>query len=168
MIDPVLEFASFLGGSGFDTATAVAVDSSNNVYVTGYTQFADFKTSPAGLRLAPNKSTGPNVFLVKLDATTKQIRYVDFFGGSVYDLPYSVKVDSSGAATIVGTTNSPDMPTVNGLIATPSLFALYPYGFAARFAPDGSRLVYSTYTGPGDGVFGVALNAAGAAWPGLP
>ncbi len=163
VIDPVLEFATYIGGNGFDLATAVAVDSSNNIYVTGYTQFADFKSTPAGLRLSPNLLVGANVFLVKLDANTKQIVYIDYFGGTVYDAPWSLAVDSSGAVTIVGETLSPDMPTVNALLTHPALFAYGPYGFAARFVPDGSRLSYSTYTATG-AAYGIGLNSSGAAW----
>jgi uncharacterized protein (TIGR03437 family) len=171
VIDPVLEFATVLGGRGFDLATAVAVDSSNNFYVAGYTQYADFSTTPAPRRLAANAPVGPNVFLVKLDGKTKQIVYIDFFGGSVYDKPWSMAVDSTGAVTVVGETLSPDIPTVNASIPTATVIgeaspvsgAALTYGFAARIAPDGASLTYSTYT-PVGVAYGVALNSAGAAW----
>jgi uncharacterized protein (TIGR03437 family) len=163
VIDPVLEFSTYLGGSGFDLATAVAVDSSSNIYVTGYTQFADFKTTPAGQRLTNSRTAGPNVFVVKLDATSKQIDYIDFYGGSTYDFPWKITVDSGGYAWVVGETLSSDIPLSIPILSQPALLSQgFTYGFVARFAPGGS-LAYSTYTAPGI-LYGIAVNSAGAAW----
>jgi uncharacterized protein (TIGR03437 family) len=162
VIDPVLEFASYIGGSGFDMATAIALDSNNNVYVAGYTQFADIKTTAPAQYPAPNSQTG-NVFLVKLDANTKQIDYIDYYGGNVYDIPLSVKVDSSGYVTIVGSTDSSNIPAVNAAVASATYIGQTSYGFAVRFQPSGAGLAYSTYTAAGD-AYGVALNSSGAAW----
>lgn len=103
------------------------------------------------------------MFVVKLDAITKQIDFIDFWGGSVYDTPWSIAVDSEENAWVVGGTLSSDIPLSGAILSQPALLSYQEtYGFVARFAPNGS-LTYSTYTAPGV-LYGVAVNATGAAW----
>ena len=165
VIDPVLEFSSVLGGSGLDLATAVALDAANNIYITGYSQYADFL--PNGSHRFPTSfSSGITLLLVKLDANTRQVIFADFFGGTSYDLPYSLAVDQTGAVTVVGATNSTNFPTVNPVLS--NAIPGYQYGFATHFSSDGSRIIYSTYTAPGvypsGTAYGVALDSSGGAW----
>ena len=62
IIDPVLVYSTYLGGSGFDQGYAIAVDSLGNAYVTGQTAAIDFPTTPgpfkptmeAAMRLSPS------------------------------------------------------------------------------------------------------------------
>ena len=163
VIDPVLQFSTLLGGSGYDVATAIAVDSSSNIYVTGYTQFADFQVTPAGQRFTRGSSAGPNVFVVKIDGVTHLIDYLDFWGGSVSDLPLEIAMDSGGNSWVVGSTSSPDIPLVHPFLSAPQLLPVVgSYGFVATFDPNGN-LIYSTYAPPGS-LYGVTVNSAGTVW----
>ena len=165
VIDPVLEFSTYLGGQGYEVATGLAVDSANNIYVTGYTQLGDF--APGGStphRFVARNVNTEDVFLVKLNGATRKVMYINFYGGSSFDEPWSVAVDSEGAATVAGVTTSSDLPLVNAYLQRASLLSYgQTYGFAARFAGDGASLTYSTYTAWGT-AYGVALNSAGAGW----
>jgi uncharacterized protein (TIGR03437 family) len=168
VIDPVLEFSTYLGGAGFDVATTIAVDASNNIYVAGYTQFADFLSS-ATRKFPATLPSGNTVFLVKLDGATRQVVFADFLGGSYFDAPWSIKVDSSGSITMVGQTSSANFPTNAAILANPAGFQYNPpfiYGFATRFTADGTGLVYSTYTAPGGPAYGLGLDSNGGAWIG--
>ena len=44
MIDPVLVYSTYLGGSGNDQGNGIAVDSAGNAYITGYTSSTNFPT----------------------------------------------------------------------------------------------------------------------------
>ena len=160
----MLEFSTYLGGQGFENATAIAVDSANNVYIAGYTELADFfKTNPGANQFASKAGENQDVFLVKLDGKTKQIAYIDFIGGTGYDAAWSVAVDSDGAAVIVGNTLSTDFPRRNPYLLQPQFIDQYLYGFATRVSPDGASLVWSTYTAI-DADYGVALTSTGSAY----
>src|SRR5579871_1551933 len=167
IIDPILEFGTYLGGQGFDVALGIALDSANNVYITGYTQQADAFAAGQQANLFPNQTPRTSdAFLAKLDGATKKLVYIDFYGGTGFEEAYSVAVDSGGAATIVGITTSTDLPVPNGYLKTHYLIGpqlVGSYGFAARFSADGTQLAYGTYTAPGI-AYGVAVNSAGFAY----
>ncbi len=147
-LDPAgsnLIYADYLGGSNEDYGFAVALDSSNNVYVTGSTASSDFPV------VNPYQGTYPggfNVFLSKISADGSSLLYSTFFGGTGSDLPHSIVVDFAGNMIIGGYTSSTDLPTANAYQPTVSANqgGLYGnYGFLTKFSPDGLSLVYSTY-----------------------
>ena len=74
-----------------------------------------------------------------------------------------IAVDSLGVAYVIGTTSSPDFPLVNPVQAA---FGGDSDAFVAKLAPDGSRLIYSTYLGGSDNEegLGIAVDASGAAY----
>ena len=110
-----LEFSTFLGGSSFDQATGVAVDSGGNVYVTGVTFSFDFPTLNAP---QPTPGGSSDSFVTKLNSTGNALVYSTFLGGFASDQGNGIAVDASGDAYIIGNTSSPDFPTVNALQPT--------------------------------------------------
>ena len=140
IIDPVLAYSTYLGGSGDDQPTGIAVDASGSIYVTGYTDSTDFPTASLG-SLPPGTD---HVFVAKFDSTGTNLVYADYLGGSTQDYGFAIAVDSSNEVYLAGSTVSSDFPIVNGYQPT------YPGSFNAfvtKISADGSSLLYSTYLG---------------------
>ncbi len=156
VIDPVLVYSTYLGGSGNDQPSGLAVDSSGNVYVAGSTDSTDFPLSTLGS--LPAGST--HVFVAKLDATGSNLIYADYLGGNSQDYGYALALDTANNVYITGSTASSDFPMVKPFQGTyPGTFNT----FLSKISSDGSSLSYSTYFG-GNGSdipAGVAVDGAG-------
>jgi hypothetical protein len=93
IIDPVLSYASYLGGFGLDSGNSVARDSSGYIYVTGETSSTNFPTVSGGFQTV--KSTSSDVFILKLDPSGAALAYSTYIGGDGDDVGQGVIVDSS-------------------------------------------------------------------------
>ncbi|PYT97430.1 MAG: hypothetical protein DMG38_19595 [Acidobacteria bacterium] len=154
IIDPILVYSSYVGGSGADWGNSIAVDSSGNAYVTGAMHSTDFPTVNA---LQPASGGGyEDVFVVKINPAGNALVYSTYLGGSYDDAASGMSVDSSGSAYVTGTTDSPDFPTANAVQAHLAS-TVGPNAFVAKFSPDGSALVYSTYLGGSSNDHGNAI-----------
>jgi hypothetical protein len=159
-----LIYSTYWGGSSDDIGTGVAVDSSGNAYISGYTASPDFPVTPGALQ-AKYSGGDHDGFVVKFNAGGAELGYSTFLGGSADDYAYGVTVDSAGDAYVTGATNSANFPTVNafqpnyagGLCATaPNTFPCYD-AFVAKLNPAGSALIYSTYLGGTGSDYGYAI-----------
>ena len=140
VIDPVLEYSTYLGGSGTDQPTSVAVDGSGNVYVAGYTNSANFPLSA----LDSISAGGNHAFVAKLDSTGSHLVYADYIGGNGADYGIALVLDSANNVYLAGSTASNNFPTVKAYQAQQP----GPYtGFLTKVSADGSSLLYSTYLG---------------------
>lgn len=137
-----LVYSTYLGGSATDYATAIAVDSSGNAYVTGIVTSDDFPVvNPIFPKLASHAVD--DIFVTKLNAAGSALVYSTYIGGGSVDDPYAIAVDSSGNAYITGRTNSSDFPLVKAIQSTRFAFDM----FVAEINPAGSALVFSTFLG---------------------
>lgn len=141
VIDPVLVYATYFGGSGDDYGAGVAVDSAGNIYITGSTSSTDLPVTNA-YRGTPRG--GDDVFVAKLNSTGTALLYSTYLGGSTNDVPTGIAVDAAGNAYVVGWTESTNFPTQN---AYQSTFSRYACAFVARLGPWGTNLLYSSYLG---------------------
>jgi uncharacterized repeat protein (TIGR01451 family) len=160
IIDPVLVYSSFLGGSDQDRGNGIAVDSSGNAYIAGQTSSADFPTG-SPLQMV---SAGPSdAFVSKLNASGSALVYSTYLGGSSSDLAMSIAVDNAGNAYITGLTTSNNFPVANALHPTSTGST---DGFIAELNASGSALVYSTYLGGrgSDGGNSIAVDSLGNAY----
>jgi uncharacterized protein (TIGR03437 family) len=139
-----------LGGSGSDSASAIAVDSAGNAYITGSAGSPDFPVSPGG-QLAtppagPATSTSGGVpdtrtFLVKLNPQG-DVLLSEFLGGSVANLGQAVALAPNGNILVSGTA-SPGFPVTSGAYngsassIRPYLLALDPTGATVKFSSFG-------------------------------
>jgi hypothetical protein len=140
-IDPVLAFASYLGGNAGDSAVAVAIDPQLNIYVTGHTLSPNFPTSVASYR---STSTGSDedIFVTKLTPSGNQLVFSTYIGGSGSDRPVGFAVDSQGNIGVAGNSSSTDFPTA-GQTFQPSGTGI----FLTRLRSDGAALLGSTFLG---------------------
>ncbi len=160
-----LVYSTYLGGSGFDGASSIAVDSEGNAYVTGSTFSSDFPT------MNPLQATirgSYTAFVTKINALGSALIYSTYLGGSGGDSGAGMAVDGSGNSYVVGNTGSPDFPT------TPGAFQTICNGggqcnvssgdaFVSKISPDGSLFVWSTYLGgsSAEQASGVAIDSQG-------
>lgn len=160
-IDPVLEFSTFLGGPGLDTADAIVLDPAGNIFVAMATQ------SPSTPSLNPFQQTNivslqPAVF--KFAADGKRLLYYSVLGSGGWDPPYSIALDLNGSPIMTGITRSANFPLKNPIQTQFS--ARVNTAFMTKLSPDGRSLIYSTYLG-GSGVddsWAVAVDAQGNAY----
>ncbi len=174
-----LIYSTYLGGTGADIGTAVAVDSAGNAYVAGATFSADFPVTSGALQSTNHASSqavkGSNAFIVKLNATGSALVYSTYLGGSDVaggipgDGASAIAVDASGIAYVTGSTHSTDFPTTPGAFQTSLRDAAVSFlgggdAFLARMNASGSALLSSTYFGgkAGEQPSAIAVDSSGA------
>ncbi len=167
VIDPVLEYSTFLGGNGGDAAYGIAVDSAGEAFVTGVTASANFPVKSAYQATAGGSG---DAFVAKLNSTGSGLVYSTYLGGAGSDAGYAVAIDSSGSAYITGATSSSDFPVTTGVFQPTYAGSGNSSAFVAKLDPSGSILTsdggYSSYlggVGPDSGQ-GIAVDGAGDAF----
>jgi hypothetical protein len=182
VIDPVLSYATFLGGGSMDLAMDAAADASGNIYVVGGTTSRNFPVTsgavqPAyagGVDIMPEEGIGiGDGFVAKISPDGSSILYSTFLGGNDGDIAMAIAVDSSGNAYVTGFTRSGNFPITEGALQTSyaggkNWSADFPFHFGDAFVTklDASgALVYSTYLGGTgtDWAMAIAVDAAGNA-----
>lgn len=152
-----LTYTTYLGGSDFDTSSAMLLDTNGNLYITGYTNSTNFPT--AGTPFQNASAGGWDVFLTQYDPAGKLL-YSTYLGGTGTDTARSLAPAPDGSVIIAGTTLSWNFPMRGN-----SYNSNYPGGgdgFIAKFSV-ASGVIYSTFLG-GSGAEDlkqVAVNAAG-------
>jgi hypothetical protein len=146
-----LDYSTYLGGGDPDGGNGIAVDSSGNAYVTGYTYSTNFQ--PVAGTFQPAKNAGADAFVTKLNPTGSSLVYWTYLGGNGHDEATGIDLDSSGNAHITGFTDSLDSPITPVYEGFPILNAYQNAhscgfdGFVTKLNSTGSALVYSTYLG---------------------
>ena len=140
-----LVYSTYLGGSVNDFGKGIALDSSNNAYVTGYTGSADFPVTPGAFQTTCGGgcSSGYNAFVSKLNPSGSALAYSSYLGGSRTDGGAGIAVDGTGNAYVTGDAGSADFPITPPPLSTSSGGT----AFVSKLNPAGSALVYSTYLG---------------------
>lgn len=188
-----LVYSTFLGGSGSDTASAIAIDSSGDVYVTGSTDSSDFpminslqfQASPLNHLLGAN-----NAFVSEIGPGGSSLLFSSYLGGQNIDVGEGIAVDASGYIYISGFTSSPNFPATNYIVFTNQLIGvtnqiigsnvvdghllngligstnLANDAFITKLQPSGTDFVYSTLLGgSGDDLgYRVACDSDGNAY----
>ncbi len=173
IIDPGIEYSTFLGGSSHELAGGIKVDAAGNAYVAGTTQSPDFPTRPGSFRRTGASSNFSDVFVSKVNAAGTALVYSTFIGGGNFDWGRALAIDAAGNAYVTGQTKSSNFPTTGGAfdrtfnVDTCPRCGINQYdAFVTKLNASGSALVYSTFLGGfdlDDGL-GIAVDAAGSAY----
>ena len=159
-----LIYATYLGGSGGETALSIAVDGTGHAYVTGETGSPDFPTKNAVQPIHGNgNSPFADAFVVKLAPDGSNLAYATFLGGLGHDVGRNIAVDATGQAYLTGITSSLDFPTT--VTAFQSTRPGDNNAFVVKLTQDGSALAYATYLGGSSIDVGndIAIDEAGQA-----
>jgi hypothetical protein len=168
IVDPVLAYSTYLGGSSLDMGRAIAVDRSGAVYVVGAGGSLDYPVTPGAaqpVRAVESGSGGRGeITVTKLDPSQPgplQLVYSTFLGGNAQDIPTGIAIDPAGGAYVTGYTSSSDFPTTAGSLQTRGPGG--EPGFVTKLDPTGA-FAYSTYLGTnGTTPARIAVDAAGRA-----
>jgi hypothetical protein len=156
-----LIYSTYLGGSGYDVATGIAIDPLGNAYVSGYNYAQGFPTTPGAYQTVSN---GPyDAFITKLNPSGSALVFSTYLGGTSNDYATGIAIDSNLNVYVSGQTLSNNFPVQNAL--QPASGGFYD-AFVAKLNPTGSALIYSTYLGGSDweAAFAIALDALGNAY----
>ena len=160
VIDPVLSYSTYLGGSGTEALVKIAVDANQTIYVAGSTNSTNFPVTDGSTL----KGT-QNIFISKINTTlsgTAQLVYSIYLGGTQSDNLAGIAVDSAFGIYVAGWTTSPDFPTTSSNAFQTS--ASGTHGFLSKLTLSGTAygLTYSTYlAGNGiDTVTGLAIDSS--------
>ena len=164
VIDPILSYSTFIGGSSGEGGNGIAVDSAGNAYIIGTSLSADYPVTAGAF-----SSASPGIIVTKLNPQGSALVYSTFVGGTAIgfgDEGLAIAVDSAGQATITGNTISRDFPTTANAfdqtcgtdgMCNQDLFGVNGDAFLTVFNAAGSNLVYSTFIGGTDLDFGRAV-----------
>jgi hypothetical protein len=171
-----LVYSTYLGGESMDGCNGIALDSSNNAYVTGFTYSTNFPTTPNALQnhLACINSVyyNANAFVTEISAGGTNLVYSSYLGGTNFDEGMGIAVDSSNYVYVTGFSASTNFPTTNfisqqliqtnlvggtnqvvtnvcigSLLNGSSNLTSANDAFVAKFAPACTSLIYSTFLG---------------------
>jgi hypothetical protein len=161
VIDPVLAYSTYLGGSQDDGSYGGTADDQGNLYATGSTSSPDF---PLAAPFQSSMAGNFDAFVTKLDPCGALV-YSTYLGGSGGEQGEDMAADNQGNVVLVGFTDSPDFPRVGGLPA-----ALAKGGedaFVVKLGPAGEVLLSTLLGGSGgDAGYGVGIDARGRIYVG--
>jgi hypothetical protein len=161
-----LVYSTFLGGSGLDQGTGIALDGVGDAYLTGQTASSDFPSSVGAFDTSHNGGDGApdDAFATKLNPLGSALLYSTYLGGSGNDVGFGIALDPAGDAYLTGQTGSSDFPTSAGAFDTSHNGLLDV--FVSKLNPAGTALLYSTFLGGSSNDQGtrIALDAAGDAY----
>jgi len=155
VIDPVLAYSTYLGGSDTDWGWAIAVDATGAAYVTGRTASTDF---PIFNPFQTDQSNW-DVFITKVNSSGSSLVYSTYLGGNNIDEAFGITVGVAGSAYVTGGTSSTNFPTLNPYQAYQGSVD----AFVTKLSVSGSSLVYSTYLGGSASDYGegIAVDTTG-------
>lgn len=140
-----LEWTNYLGGISGDAAYSIAIDDSNDVYITGGTQSSNFPTTPLAYDTSYN--AGTDGFMMHLSSNGDTIFESTFFGTNNYDQSYFIELDLFGNAHIFGQTSGPSGALIQNANYNDPLGGQ----FISKFTPELDSIIWSTRFGTGDG-----------------
>lgn len=162
VIDPVLSYATYLGGAQVDDARAIAVDAQGSAYIIGSSTSPDYPGTTRGQTFGSQ-----DIVVAKLNATGSAIVWATYLGGSSVDVGLAIAVDAQGNVFGGGSTASTNFPVSDTAVQRVlSGGSAVTDGVVFRLNANGSTLAWSTYLGgaQSDEVRGLAIDGVGAVY----
>ncbi len=137
-----LVYCGFIGGTGDDYGSGIAVDGDGCAYITG----ATLSTSGFPVILGPDLTWNglADAFVAKVNQSGSGLIYCGYLGGSADDFGLSIAVEAQGIVSLVGATDSADFPVIGGPYSS---YSGNRDAFFAVLAADGQNLIYSSFLG---------------------
>lgn len=170
VIDPVILYSTYFGGSNYDSVVDVKTDSTGDIVFLMNTTSTNLITfgSPSGICngvCGVNNTAGPyynggsasegtDLYVAKMDALGQTLDWATYIGGSGADTAATLALDADGNVYIAGMSASSDFPTMNAYATAANInSSSYPSvpqsGVLVKLSQNGSSLLYSTYIGWG-------------------
>ncbi len=146
--------ATYLGGSGFDYATSLALDAAGNVFAAGATGSTNFPDTIGGAQALPGGGAEDG-FIAKLNNGLTVSLQATYLGGSGNDYVHGMALDPIGNVFVVGETSASNFPGTTGG-AQPALSGGSD-AFISRLNNGLTALAQSTYLGGSGYDFGMAI-----------
>ncbi len=159
VIDPGIDWCTYLGGNNLDFIMGLEVNSEGDVFVGGWTHSTDFPTTPGAYKRT--KANYEDLFVCKVKADGSGLLYSTFIGGSSGENAFDLDIDDRGAAYMVGETSSSNFPTTGNAIRKKPDAGDLDEGFLFKLSPAGSSLEYSTYIGGNEAEYSECLEVQG-------
>jgi hypothetical protein len=163
VIDPGLEYSTYIASPALEEPTAIALGPNRAAYLAGTVYGSGFPATPGAFDVTSNHPSAPDIYVAQLDPAGSELVYATYLGGTRFDYATGLDVDASGKAYVSGYTNSTDFPITAGVVDTQ--FEGTVEAVVTKLNPSGSALEYSTYLGGNyeDYAYGIAVDAAGSA-----
>jgi hypothetical protein len=150
-----LLWGTYYGGAGDEYATSLALDASNNVYLTGITTSATQITTAGAYKTVYTGGVNGNVFVAKFNSTGSALLWGTYYGGSGSDIGYGIALDASKNVYVTGSTTSTTGIATAGAYQT--ILAGAGNAFIAKFNSTGVSLLWGTYYGGTGGTYTTSL-----------
>ncbi len=166
-----LVYSTFVGSGACTVVNDIAVDSSGDAYITGWSG-SGIPTTPGAFQPG---TVAFSAFVTKLNASGTALVYSTYLGGSNHTLGEGIAVDAAGNAYVAGVTNASDFPVTPGALqsafrsvasCTDGPTSAPSQAFVTKVNATGSALIYSTLLGGSgcEGASGIAVDASGNAY----
>lgn len=144
IIDPVLIYSTYLGGTDRENGLAIATDSAGNAYVTGWTESTDFPTTIGAFQDSDPDTIHNDAFVTKISSDGSSLIFSTYLGGESFDYGHGIAIDVDDNVWLTGQTYSDSFPMVNPIQAAKQ--GNYD-AFVTKISSDGSSLLFSTCLG---------------------
>src|SRR5665213_2786604 len=169
IVDPILAYSTYIGGSGIDVANGIAIAPDNTAFIAGSTFSTNYPTIHALQGNAGGVDFPQDAFVSKISSDGSTLLYSTYLGGENIDIAHGIAIDNSGNAYVVGSTNSPHFPIgpffINGLCGGDGKCGatwnpgghIVTNGFVTKLNAAGSAILYSSFIGEYDDLFAQAI-----------
>jgi hypothetical protein len=182
-------YVTYFGGNGEESAAAMILDGSGNVYIAGSSENVATSQVQTTTIIPPSGGVPGGdceVWVGKLNPgnpPNQQLIYSTVIQGENDEGASDLKVDANGFAYVVGATSSPHFPTTSGVFQpsfggpssntfcqaeelTSVLAPACGDAFVLKLDPNGQSLTFSTFLGGSDvdDASGIAFDSQGHIW----